>query len=139
MSETNGVHQPLVFTEEEVGLREEPVTLGRRQCVIVEASSEVGAQFRSLSMRGSTVQPGTGKIIVGGDTGEANLFLVQKCLFEVDDKMVRRPLAAAFVKALPDHVTVKIADRIKDISDLAVDKPASEDAAKNSPTGSTAG
>ena len=122
----------LVWSEEDLSPREEPVTLGKQEFVIKEASEDVHRQYKNFMVAGAKVEEGR---MTMGKVADADLYLLGACLYEVTDEKtngtvlahkVHRPANSAFVRLLPHRIADPLVERIKKISGIGQEKPKQE-------------
>lgn len=136
-----GMTDAMVF--EDVAPLTVPVTIGKDEYVLKEASGDAACRWRNAQLRAARMVEG--KITGVGDIADTEPLLVSLCLFTREGK----PVPLATVRAWPNRVQKALFERAKAISHLNEDQQpqangepttgATEEWAKNSPSATTAG
>lgn len=108
--------------------REVPVTIGKEQYLLVEATEDVACKFRNASLNNMKVDDG--KIVGMSGVADVEPLLVSMCLLKnVGNSMV--PVDISTVRAWPSRIVKKLFETIKEISELGE----GGENAKKSPSG----
>ena len=109
---------PLHFDESDLAPKEDTVSFGDRQYIIVEATEDAATKYRNCMMAATRIGA-DGKPVGTDGIAQAEPLLVSLCMFEVYDKDKRRPVLLRDVLKWPSQLVGKIFARIQEISNLA--------------------
>lgn len=118
-----------VFDEEELKLKEIPVTLGKDKYTLREATEDAACAWRNATM--SKMEMTDGKVSGMGGVADVEPLLVSMCLFNSEGKNVGEP----FVRALPSRIVKPLFEWIQEVSGLK-EKDAGKEGPNSTPANS---
>lgn len=109
------------FPEDELKLKEIPVTLGKGKYTLREADEDAACKWRNATM--SKMKMEDGKFSGSDGIADVEPLLVGSCLFNGDGKAV----GEAFIRTLPARIVKPLFDWIQEVSGLKEKEPGKEE------------